>query len=112
MFTAFCALGIALKELYIYDFKIKHDNAFALAFFPVFIIVITILLLNLADFVKIMSIIGGVAGGLAGILILLMLKKAKEHGDRKPEYSIPLNWFLIVLLGIIFIAGIVYQFVF
>lgn len=112
MFTAFCALGIALKELYIYDFKLKHDNAFALAFFPVFIISIVIMFLNLVDFIKILSIIGSVAGGLAGILILLMLKKAKDHGERKSEYSIPLNWPLIIILGIIFILGIAYQFIF
>ncbi len=112
MFTAFCALGIALKELYIFDFKIKHDSAFALAFFPVFIISFFLMILNMADFVKIISLVGGVAGGLAGILVLLMLKKAKQKCERKPEYSLPLNWPIIIILSIIFIAGIVYQFVF
>jgi len=112
MFTAFCALGIALKELYIYDFKLKHDSAFALAFFPVFIISFFLMILNKLDFIKIISLIGSVAGGLAGILVLLMLKKAKEKSERKPEYSIPLNWPIIIILSIIFIAGIIYQFVF
>ena len=112
MFTAFCALGIALKELYIYDFKLKHDSAFALAFFPVFIISFFLMILNKLDFIKIISLIGSIAGGLAGILVLLMLKKAKEKSERKPEYSIPLNWPIIIILSIIFIAGILYQFVF
>lgn len=112
MFTAFFALGIALKELFMFDFKIKHDFAFLLALVPVFFLSIAIILFNLLDFIKIVSIIGSVAGGLAGILILWMLKKAKQHGERKSEYSIPLNWPLIIILAIIFIAGIVYQFVF
>jgi tyrosine-specific transport protein len=112
MFTAFCALGIALKELYIFDFKVKHDDAFAFAFFPAFIIILLILLLNLVDFVKIISLIGGISGGLAGIIILFILRKAKKTGQRKPEYSIPLNWPIIIILSLIFLAGIVYQFVF
>jgi tyrosine-specific transport protein len=112
MFTAFCAVGIALKELYMYDFKMKNDRAFAMAFFPLFIISLFLLILNMGDFVKILSLIGGISGGLAAIMVLLMLKKAKEKSDRKPEYSIPLNWPIIIILSIIFIAGIIYQFVF
>ena len=112
MFTAFCAIGVALKELYIYDFNIKHDSAFALAFFPVFIISFFLMILNKLDFIRIISLIGSVAGGLASILVLFALKKAKEKSERKPEYSIPLNWPIIIILSIIFIAGIIYQFVF
>jgi tyrosine-specific transport protein len=112
MFTAFCALGIALKELYVFDFKVKHDEAFALAFFPAFVIILLIMLLNFVNFVKIISLIGGISGGLAGILVLFILRKAKKTGQRKPEYSIPLNWPIIIILSLIFIAGIVYQFVF
>jgi tyrosine-specific transport protein len=112
MFTAFFALGIALKYLFIFDFKIKHNKAFLLAMAPVLVLSLLIIIFNLLDFIKIISLIGSVAGGLAGILILFMLRKAKKEGERKPEYSIPLNWPLIIVLAIIFIAGIVYQFVF
>ncbi|MCX6741715.1 MAG: amino acid permease [Candidatus Pacearchaeota archaeon] len=112
MFTAFFALGIALKEVFMFDFKIKHDKAFLLAMAPVLVLSLLIIIFNLLDFIKIISLIGSVAGGLAGILILLMLRKAKKEGERKPEYSIPLNWSLIIILAIIFVAGIVYQFVF
>jgi len=112
MFTAFFALGIALKELFIFDFKMKHDSAFLLVIAPVLFLSLALIMFNLIDFIKIISLIGSVAGGLAGILLLLMLKKAKKDGERKPEYSIPLNWPLIILLAAIFIAGIAYQFVF
>ena len=112
MFTAFSALGIALKEIYTFDFKIKHKDAFALAFFPVFIIIVVMFLLDLVNFVKIIGLIGGISGGLAGILILFIIKKAKQTGKRKPEYSIPVSWPIILILSLIFLAGIVYQFVF
>ena len=36
-----------------------------------------------------------------------MVKKAKLMGDRKPEYLIKINWFIIVLLSLVFIFGIV-----
>ncbi len=112
MFTAFSAIGIALKELFIFDFKIKHDKAFFYTIFPVFVLSLIILVFKLVDFIKILGLIGSISGGLAGMLVLLMVYKAKKKCDRKPEYSIPLSWPLILLLGLIFLAGIVYQFVF
>ncbi len=112
MFGACFALGIALKELFMYDFKIKHSVSFALAMVPVLVIFLIITIFNLFDFAKWLSIVGSIAGGIAGILIMIMVKKAKEKGQRKPEYSVPLNWPIIIILSLIFIAGIVYQFVF
>lgn len=112
MFTAFFALGIALKELYMFDFKFKHDNAFFWTIFPVFLFSLIIMTFNLTDFIRLLGLIGSIAGGLAGILVLLMVYKAKKTGERKPEYTIPLGWPIILILGLIFIAGIVYQFIF
>jgi amino acid permease len=112
MFTAFIAIGVALKELFIYDFRMKNDKAFFWTIFPVFIISMVLMVFNFANFVKILSLIGSLAGGLAGILVLLMAYKAKKNSERKPEYSIPLSWSIIFLLGIIFLTGIIYQFVF
>jgi len=44
---------------------------------------------------------------LAAILILLMVRKAKDGGNRKPEYSVPINWFVAAFFILIFLAGIV-----
>ena len=112
MFTAFCAIGTALKEMFIFDFKIKKNTAFFWTIFPVVIFSFIIMLFKLADFVKILGLIGSIAGGIAGILVLLMAYKAKKKSERKPEYSIPLSWPIILILALIFLAGIIYQFVF
>ncbi len=112
MFTAFFALGIALKEVFQYDFKFKKNSCFLLTIIPVLILSVLIILFKLTTFIKLLGFIGSIAGGLAAILVLLMVKQAKSKGDRSPEYKIPLNWIMIVILIIIFLAGIVYQFVF
>ena len=64
---------------------------------------------NVFSFTKLLGIGGVISGGLAGILILIMVKKAKKHGDRKPEYSIPINWFVIGLFSLIFLFGVIYE---
>ena len=106
MFTSYLALGNALQDSFIYDFKYKKVKAwFFSALIPIFIFLL-IKMSKYFTFIKIISIGGVVSGGLMGILILLMTKKAKLLGDRKPEYSIFINWFIIVLLSLIFVFGI------
>ncbi|MCX6748865.1 MAG: hypothetical protein NT076_04640, partial [Candidatus Pacearchaeota archaeon] len=62
---------------------------------------------RVASFTQILSIGGVVSGGLAGILILLMNKKAKILGTRKPEYSIKISWFVVLILSLIFVLAVV-----
>jgi len=45
-------------------------------------------------------------------LALFMLMKAKKKGDRKPEYKMYINWIIVALLALFFIAGMLYQFIF
>ncbi len=73
------------------------------------ILYLSVVFFNIADFVKILGIGGVVSGGLTGILILLMNVNAKKKGDRKPEFSVPINWFIIGILSLIFILGIVVE---
>jgi heme/copper-type cytochrome/quinol oxidase subunit 2 len=61
------------------------------------------------SFTKMLAIGGVISGGLTGILVLFVLKNAKKNGDRKSEYSIPLNWFLIILISLIFIGAILFE---
>jgi len=42
-------------------------------------------------------------------LILQMARIAKKKGNRKPEYTMPINWFIIGFLTLIFMAGVVYE---
>jgi len=105
MLTTYLTLGVALKEVYHYDYKINPRLAFILTVsVPLFLA-----LVQVASFITALAITGSIAGGLEGILIVLAYWKAKKKGNRKPEYtiSIPksLGYLLIVLLGL----GIAYQ---
>jgi len=109
MMTGYFSLSFCLRDSYVKDLKFSKFWTF------IFVSVLPLLLyaiisyFNLLTFVKVLGIGGAVSGGLTGILVLWMNYKAKQKGDRKPEYSIPINWFLIVLLSAIFAAGIIIE---
>ncbi|MBT4805449.1 amino acid permease [Candidatus Woesearchaeota archaeon] len=106
MSTSFLALGLALLWVYDLDLHRTRNVAFALTVSVPFLIGI----LGVTSFIQALAITGGVAGGIEGILIILMFWKAKKLGDRKPEYSINISKVLGILLMVMFVLGILYQF--
>ncbi|MBT4651733.1 amino acid permease [Candidatus Woesearchaeota archaeon] len=105
MFTSFLTIGIALSEMFEYDYNFSRRISLLLTFS----IPLLITLLKLSSFIMVLGITGAIAGGLDGILIVLMYWKAKLKGNRKPEYSLPkLKWLGIFLMGL-FALGIIYQ---
>ncbi|MBU1036953.1 GerAB/ArcD/ProY family transporter [Patescibacteria group bacterium] len=104
--TSFLTLGLALKETYIYDIKLKHS----LAWFLTCLIPLTLFLLGLNSFVKVLGWAGALGGGIEGLLILAIFLKLKslKRTERVPEYKIPLHWPIIIFIGLIFIGGIIY----
>lgn len=106
MFTSYLALGNALEDNFRHDERMKRKNAWLLAsIVPIGIFLLT-RFFNYFSFTRILSIGGVVSGGLIAVLILFMVKKAKQKGNRKPEYSIPVNWFIVGILTIIFVLGV------
>jgi hypothetical protein len=67
-------------------------------------------LFKLTSFIVVLGITGAIAGGLDGILVMLMYWKAKKLGDRKPEYTMGKHYILGVFLILMFVVGIAYQF--
>lgn len=110
MFTSYLTLGNALQENLMYDERFKKKNAWMFAALLPILIFIAVKFLGFFSFVKIISLGGVVSGGLIAILILFMVKKAKKKGNRKPEYKLPVNWLIIGFLSLIFILGLVMQF--
>jgi amino acid permease len=107
MATSFLALALALKWVFQYDYRINKHIAWGLTCF----IPLAIGLSKVTGFIQVIGIAGAVAGGIEGTLIVLMHRKAKKLGKRKPEYSIKSNMLLTVLLIAMFVGGIVYTFV-
>lgn len=111
MFTSYLSLGNALQENFMYDDHLKKKKAwFLAAIVPIAIFVLT-RFFEFLSFVKILSIGGVVSGGLIAVSVLLMAKQAKLKGKKRAEYSIPINWWIIGVLSLIFIAGVVVELV-
>lgn len=108
MLTSYFVLSFSLRDIFIFDFKKKKLVFYFVSLLPLFLY-LAVSFFGLADFVKILGIGGVISGGLAGILILLTNLKAKEKGNRDPEFSIPINWFIIGILSLIFLAGIWFE---
>jgi len=111
MFTAFFTQTIVIRDMFRFDYGLGRFKGWLLACFLPLILFLLISIFKLATFIQILSIAGIVSGGLTGILILLMNIKAKKLGNRKPEYSIKINWFIILALSLIFIAAVIAEFV-
>lgn len=104
MASSFLTLGLALKDMYIFDYKIKSKPAWALTCIPPLILV----LLGVSSFVNVIGITGILAGGMEGVLIALLALKAKKLGKRKPEYSMPINKIIITAIISLFVIGASY----
>ena len=94
--TAFITQGIVFKKTLVFDFKIKHWQAFVVTCFVPMIL----FLLGFKSFIPILSIVGGVLLGVNGILILLMYKKI---GGKKV---------IIYPLSLVFLLGVIYEIIY
>ena len=107
MLTSYFVLSFSLKDVFKFDLKFSKLWNFVLVSLIPLGIYLSLYYLDMLNFVSVLGIGGVVSGGTTGILILLMNKEAKKKGDRKPEFSVPINWFIIGLLSLIFVGGIV-----
>lgn len=103
MFTSFLTIGVSLWQLFHFDFK---WNKFY-SWLTVSAIPISVFLLGNRFFIKTLAIVGSVAVGLTGLIIILTYWRAKYSRERKPEYTLPkfkiLGWGLILM----FVLGII-----
>lgn len=106
MATSFISLATAIKRSYIEDFGFGKNLAFLLAISPCLLS-----FLNLATFIQILGITGNVTVSLFFILSILIFFRAKEKGERKPEFKIKLPkiagyalilFFVLVLISTLF----------
>lgn len=111
MFTAFFVLALALRDMFRFDFNLGRFRGWILAVFVPLLLFLVIYFFKLASFISILSVAGVISGGLTGILVLLMNIKAKKLGNRKPEYHLGINWWIIIFLSLIFILAVVLEFV-
>lgn len=105
MFTSYLALSIALIDALRFDYKLSKNKSWLIVSISPLILYLILTFANSTNFTNILGIGGVISGGLTAVLILLMIPKAKAHGDRKPEYNMPYSKLLTIILTIIFIIG-------
>lgn len=112
MFTAFFALSMAMRDIYRFDLNYSKFKSWFLSCFVSLVLFLVVYLFKLFSFIEILSIGGVVCGGINGILILLMVKKARKLGKRKPEYKVKLPSWLIFILILFLIVGLLLEVLF
>ena len=112
MLTSYFVLSYALKDTFKLDLKTSKKTNFIFTSLVPLILYILITQYKILGFSSILGIGGVISGGLTGILILLINKKAKANKRNKkdPEIQMPINWLIIIILSLIFLTGILLQF--
>ncbi|MFH1521950.1 MAG: aromatic amino acid transport family protein [archaeon] len=112
MLTAYFVLSFSLRDTFKYDIKTSKLNSFLFTSIVPLVLYILITQFNFIGFVSIIGVGGVISGGLTGVLILLIARRAKSNtrNDKDPEIIIPINWTLMIILSLIFVSGIVLQF--
>ncbi len=105
MLTSFLPIGLAMKEIYMYDYDFNKIHSFLLTMF----IPLILFLIGVKSFIQVVGIAGALFGGLQSILIVLIFWKARKKGTRQPEYKLGKKHFIGLLLILIFIIGILNQ---
>jgi len=96
-FTSFVALGLTLKKVFWYDFKIPKKTAWAITC----LLPLILYLAGFQDFIAVIGVIGGTMLAIDGILILLMYRKIR-----------PDRVFIVYPLILVLLGGIVYSIIF
>lgn len=105
MFTSYLSLSMSMIDTLHLDFKKSRKKSWLYSVSIPIILYFLFFLLNQATFTTILSIGGVVSGGLTALLILAMVRRAKQHGDSAPAYKMPSSLFLLSILALIFIGG-------
>lgn len=102
--TLFLNLSTALKESFQEDFRFKHRWAWLLAVLPPY----ALFLSGVRNFINIIGLVGGVGVGMKMFFSVWVHVRAKQYGNRIPEYSMRLPHPVLYLIMLVFLAGAVF----
>ncbi len=106
--TSYLTSSECAKEILWYDYHLSEKQAWLLASLVPYLFYLS----GQRDFIRIIDIVGSITGGFFGILIIMIFYAAKRKGDRQPAYSMDVSEGFAALMSLVFLLGIVYQFVY
>lgn len=106
MSTSFLSCGLALRDMFRYDFNLKK-------YWPWTLVVagpLILYLLGWHDFIEIIGTAGAIGFSLEGFVYIITYWRARKFGNRPPEYKLNKNLAVAasVYLTLVFIGGLVY----
>lgn len=105
VFSSLIVIGSALKHTLNKDFKLPHLFSWIIVWaLPLFFY-----LLGLDNFIDLISLIGIVFGAINSFIILILLKKARKYGKRKPEFTIKLPITVNYLIVIMYLIAMIFE---
>lgn len=107
VFTSFLVLAYDLRQIYRLEFGITKTAAWAL----IVAIPAALFLFGLTDFVKIISIVGGVFIALDGFFVIFILRKIRRMGISVLKF-LPFGPIYQTALILLFAASIIYEVVY
>ncbi len=110
VFTSFLVVSLSLKETYNFDLKLNKKISSELTCFVPLLAALSMIYTGIHNaFFMVLNITGALSFSAMGILLVLIINKAKKHGKRKPEYSIKINNIISSALILLFLSGFIYQ---
>jgi len=111
MSTSFLANGLALRDMYRFDFDFNKIKASLLTcLVPLFIAVGVILSGVSNGFYRVIDFTGAIVFPFTGIMVVLIYWKAKRKTERSPEFSLGrISWIVGIVLIIMFLLGFFYE---
>lgn len=106
MATCFMGMGVALKQLLVWDLKVGRHTAE----FVVVVVPILLFLFGFRSFVEVLDLVGGLFIGLESLLIVLICYMARKKGDLDASrYGLENFWLIAIPVIVFFLAATVYS---
>ena len=105
--TIFLSVITAFKKTLQEDFQFRRRRYFFILLLPPLLLY----WLGAHSFVKIIGLVGGVAVSIDMILLLFVYARAKDHGNRIPEYSLNIPNVVLYAMMFVFMLGAIYTLV-
>jgi len=103
--SSFLTICEALKEVFLWDFKINKTISWLLACVAPFLLY----LLGLNNLTKIISLTGAFCGGAFGIILLWLVFEVKKKCDKKSIINNKINKPIFYFLSVLFVLGLIYE---
>jgi len=104
-FTSFISIGLVVKKIFWYDYKVPKNFAWFFACFIPF----ALYLLGMKNFIQVISITGAFALGIEGIVILILSLKTKQECAKRAAYSFNFPNFGKIFLILLLVTGVIFQ---